>query len=122
MKTFSQFINEGIEDSAYKRAIQRIMKEVPWDSKPRKTKQSALHSIEGTVNGKELSFAWHQPDGKYSDKWVYLGVADADGKMDTGQKHPSIKQYDKDPNNWDLQKQNLKELDADIKMIGQMGK
>ncbi len=32
---------------------------LPWDSKPKKEKDGALHSIIGLINGKKVTFNWH---------------------------------------------------------------
>ena len=88
-------------DQVYQNLINRVKKEIRWDSKPRKFVSSAAHTLEGTVDRKSVVFSWHQPDSKWGPGWAFLGLFVGSKSM-----------FDKDALNFSMQS---KKSDADQK-------
>ena len=53
--------------------IESLPKMFPWDSKPVKYTESGMSGLDGTINGQEVSFVWHQP-GRYGSDYNFLGL------------------------------------------------
>jgi len=60
--------------------IKSLRKIIPWDDKPEKSVQSAMHELSGKVNGKMVDFGWHQP-GRYGKVWDFIGLLVGYDKM-----------------------------------------
>jgi hypothetical protein len=66
------------QDSSYKKLIKDV-NNLPWDGKIKKSSQSAVNEIYGTINGKEVDFSWAQPSTEWGPLWQFHGML-VDGK------------------------------------------
>ena len=77
MEIYKKYLSERKVVTKWDNDYQRLLKEaqkLPWDSRPQKTKTSALYGLEGKINGTEVSFSWHQPDTDWGPNWNFLGL------------------------------------------------
>lgn len=61
-------------------ALSKRMGKLPWDTKPRRGKQSAITGISGTINGKQVGFDWHSPSTDWGPEWAVIGLTPVDGE------------------------------------------
>ena len=85
-KTFLYEISDRIANKSLGKKYEKqfldliqSLNSLPWDSKPKKEKDGALHSIIGLINGKKVTFNWHMI-GRDEDYAKYFG-ATVDGKL-----------------------------------------
>jgi hypothetical protein len=103
-------------ESQYKALLGKIDK-LPWESKPRKSKNGAVNIIAGKANGKSIEVGYHKPD-KNGDTWAFLYMS-VDGKVFDKSEKALSKKYmsgTKEAPSKEI-KDNLKEIEDAIKEV-----
>lgn len=60
-------------DESFKKLITASQKLPKWDEKPRRGRQSAINSVEGTIRGIDVAFDWNEP-GPYYPIYIFNGL------------------------------------------------
>ena len=107
-------------EDRYVALYDKVKKTIPWTKKPTKSKSSALIEYTGEINGKRITFMFHEPDKNYSFSWHYCGVLVTE-KGSYNPKYLRGKPLDCDskgaiPTDAEYE-QNLKDLQTDIDTI-----
>ena len=116
--TYKEFLIEAALDGTYKKLINSLVS-LKWDSKPRKAKASAGHELSGSINGKYVTFSWHQPD-KYGSGYAFTGLLyGSDSKFGRAEEMFATTWMDLEdsPDDEKLVKANIKEFEKAISFV-----